>query len=151
MATSSGLRNRLNRAKPAARQWMRLIPQESKRMKYMLLIYSSQIEIPALSPEEQQAYWNAWFAYSAKADQAGVRVANEGLAPVTAAKTVRVRGGKTVVTDGPFAETHEQLGGFYLIDALNLDEAIQWAARIPGAKYGSVEVRPVMQYEPSGG
>ena len=74
----------------------------------------------------------------------------EGLQPSSAATTVRVRDGERVLTDGPFAETKEQLGGFYLLDCDNLDEAIDWAAKIPGAGHGSVEVRPVMNYEGAG-
>ena len=73
-------------------------------------------------------------------------VSNDGLRPATDATTVRVWNGKTVVTDGPFAETHEQLGGYYILDCQDLDDAIRWAAKIPGARYGSVEVRPVLPY-----
>ena len=115
-------------------------------MKYMLLIYNNPSEAPKLSPEEEQADMNAWFAFGTEAEKAGVMVSNEGLYPVTDATTVRVRAGKTLTTDGPFAETHETLGGYYLLDCKDLDDAIVWAAKIPGAKYGSIEVRPVMSY-----
>jgi hypothetical protein len=74
----------------------------------------------------------------------------EGLEPTSSATTVRVRDGERVLSDGPFAETKEQLGGFYLLDCASLDEAIDWAAKIPGASTGSVEVRPVMNYEGAG-
>ena len=115
-------------------------------MKYMLLIYGNQKEAPQMSEADQQADMQAWFTFGTEAEAAGVMVSNDGLYPVTDATTVRVRGGKTLTTDGPFAETHEQLGGYYLLDCKDLDEAIKWAAKIPGAKYGSIEVRPVMTY-----
>jgi hypothetical protein len=75
-------------------------------------------------------------------ETAGVLLSSSGLSPVASATTLRVRAGKTLITDGPFAETHEQLGGYFLLDCKDLDEAIRWAARIPTAEYGSVEVRP---------
>jgi hypothetical protein len=115
-------------------------------MKYMLLIYNNQSEAPQFTPEEQQANAQAWFAFSAEAQAAGVLLYNDGLAPITSATTVRVRDGKTLITDGPFAETHEQLGGYYMFECKDLDEAISWAAKNPGAKYGSIEVRPVNVY-----
>ncbi len=76
----------------------------------------------------------------------GVLLSNNGLSSVTDATTVRVRDGKTLIADGPFAETHEQLGGYYLFDCKDLDEAISWAAKIPSALYGSIEVRPLNQW-----
>jgi hypothetical protein len=75
-----------------------------------------------------------------------VLVSNDGLSPAAAATTVRVRDGRPLVADGPFAETHEQLGGYYMLNCRDLDEAITWAAKIPGAAYGTVEIRPVMMY-----
>jgi hypothetical protein len=84
------------------------------------------------------------FATEAKA--AGVLLANDGLSPVSDATTLRVREGKTLIADGPFAETHEQLGGYYLIDCKDLDEALSWAAKIPSAQYGSIEVRPLNRW-----
>ena len=78
---------------------------------------------------------------------AGVLLANNGLDPVTNATTVRVRDGKTLITDGPFAETHEQLGGYFLLECNDLDEAIRWAEKIPTAKYGSIEIRPLWAAE----
>ena len=81
--------------------------------------------------------------FAAETKAAGVWLANNGLSSVADASTVRVRDGKTLIVDGPFAETHEQLGGYFLLDCKDLDEAISWAAKIPGAKYGSVEVRPL--------
>ena len=88
-------------------------------------------------------YWG----FEDEVRKSGVHVAGEALHPITSATTVRVRDGKTLTTDGPFAETREHLGGFYLIDAKDLDDAIQWAAKIPTAASGSVEVRPVVLFE----
>src|SRR6266540_368224 len=105
-------------------------------MKYILLIYADASEAPDYTPEQRQAAMQAWFAYGAQAEAAGVLVSNEGLHPVADATTVRVRNGKTLTTDGPFAETHEQLGGYYVLDCKDLDEALRWAEKIPTAKYG---------------
>jgi hypothetical protein len=112
-------------------------------MKYMLLMYASQSAQLQLTPEEQRALQQDWFAYMQAARAAGVLIDNNGLAPVTSATTVRVRDGKTLTTDGPFAETHEVLAGFSLLECQNLDDAIGWAVRIPMARYGSVEIRPL--------
>jgi hypothetical protein len=112
-------------------------------MKYMLLIYANQAEGPSYTPEEQQVASQAWHSLTAEMKAAGVFVANNGLAPVSDATNVRVRNGKTLIADGPFAETHEQLGGYYLLDCKDLDEAIAWAIRIPGAQWGTIEVRPL--------
>ncbi|MCL4302194.1 MAG: YciI family protein [Anaerolineae bacterium] len=115
-------------------------------MKYMLLMYANESQAPDYTPEEHQAVAQAWSAFGKEAEAAGVLVSNNGLCSVTDATTVRVREGKTLVTDGPFAETHEQLGGYYLLDCQDIDEAIRWAAKIPLAKYGSIEVRPLNQW-----
>lgn len=112
-------------------------------MKYMLLIYGNQSEMPDLTPEQRRAGMQVWMDYEHEAKAAGVLLAYNGLLPTTDATTVRIRDGETFITDGPFAETHEQLGGFYLIDVNNLDEALQWAAKIPSVRYGSIEVRPL--------
>jgi hypothetical protein len=112
-------------------------------MKYMLLMYASESFVPN-TPEEQQAVApEIWFALMKEMKDAGVLLSNNGLAPTTTATTVRFREGKTLITDGPFAETHEQLGGFFLLECKDLDEALGWAEKIPHAKYGSVEVRPL--------
>ncbi len=111
-------------------------------MKYMLLMYASESKQPNHTPEEYQAAAQAWNAFQKEIEAAGVVLSNTGLAPIADATTVRVRDGKTLTTDGPFAETHEQLGGYYLLELDNLDEAIRWAAKIPTAKYGSIEIRP---------
>jgi hypothetical protein len=115
-------------------------------MKYMMLIYAIASEAPVYTPEEHQAAVQAWVAFTTEAKAAGVLVANDGLSPVSDATTVRVRNGKTLIADGPFAETHEQLGGYYMLDCADLDEAIGWAAKLPGAKFGTVEIRPVLTY-----
>ena len=110
-------------------------------MKYMLLMYANETEAPK-TPEEYQAAAQAWTTFGQEVSAAGVLLSNTGLSPVADATTVRVRDGKTLTTDGPFAETHEQLGGYYLLECKDLDEAIRWAEKIPTAKYGSIEVRP---------
>lgn len=112
-------------------------------MKYMLLMYADQSIAQNSTPEEGQAAMQAWFAFNKEAEAAGVLLSTNGLSPVTNATTVRVRNGKTLTTDGPFAETHEQLFGYYLFDCKDLDEAVGWAAKIPTAKDGSIEVRPL--------
>jgi hypothetical protein len=108
-------------------------------MKYLLLMYASESEIPESTPELYQA----WMDYIQEANAAGVLLSNNGLAPDGSATTVRIREGKTLITDGPFAETHEQLGGFSVLECENLDEAIRWAEKIPTVKYGSIEIRPL--------
>jgi hypothetical protein len=112
-------------------------------MKYMLLMYANEAEVSKLTPEELKAVQQAWFAYMKEAQAAGVLLANGGLAPITSATTVRVRNGKSLVTDGPFAETHEQFGGYSVLECVDLDEAIRWAEKIPTAQYGSIEIRPL--------
>jgi len=111
-------------------------------MKYMLLIYSNPSALPQ-TPEAIQAAAPAWYALNQELEAAGVLLGNKGLAPVTDATKLQIRDGKTLVADGPFAETHEHLGGYYLIDVKDLDEALAWAAKVPAAKYGTVEVRPL--------
>ncbi len=112
-------------------------------MKYMLLMYANETQTQQITPEQQEALQKTWFSLLQEARDAGVMVTTNGLAPTASATTVRVRSGKTLTTDGPFAETHEQLGGFFILDCQDLDEAIGWAARVPHAQYGSVEVRPL--------
>jgi hypothetical protein len=92
----------------------------------------------------------AYGAVTQEMNEKGVFVAGDGLHPTQTATTVRVREGDREVTDGPFAETKEQLGGFYVLDVKDLDEAIEWAAKIPGSQFGSVEIRPVMVYDEAG-
>lgn len=113
-------------------------------MKYALLIYSSEAAGPQ-TEEEMMAEMPQWFAYTEELNQAEKNLGGEALQPSMTATTVQVRDGQRITTDGPFAETKEVLGGFYLIDATDLDEAIAWAEKIPAAPYGSIEVRPVME------
>jgi hypothetical protein len=119
-------------------------------MKYLLTIYGDESGWNDLSPEEGQQIMAAYGAFGQAAQDAGVLLGGEGLQSSSTATTVKVRDGETITTDGPFAETREQLGGYYLLDCKDLDEAIGWAARIPGAQQGSIEVRPVMDYEAMG-
>jgi len=112
-------------------------------MKYMLLMYWNQSQMPQSTPEQQKVSLQAWQDYLAETKAAGALVSYNGLAPVSSATTVRVRQGKTLTSDGPFAETHEQLGGFVLLDCKDLDEAIAWAAKLPNASDGSIEIRPL--------
>jgi hypothetical protein len=115
-------------------------------MRYLLLIYSEE-STGAPDPAEIETVMNEYYAYENAVGEAGVKQAGEALQPSATATTVRLKGGERVVTDGPFAETREVLGGFYLLDVPDLDAALDWAARCPGAKYGSVEVRPIMEFD----
>ena len=116
-------------------------------MKFLLTIYGEESGWGDASPEEIDQVMAAYEAFGRAAAEAGVLVGGEGLQPTSTATTVRVRDNETLTTDGPFAETREQLGGYYLLDCSDLDDAIGWAARVPGAQNASVEVRPVMNYE----
>ena len=115
-------------------------------MRYLLLIYGNEAAGAAMSPAEQEAEMGEYWAYTSAVNEAGVNLSAEALQPTATATTVRVRDGKTLTTDGPFAETKEQLGGYYAINCNNLDEAIAWAAKIPGARRGSIEVRPIVDF-----
>jgi len=117
-------------------------------MKYLLMIYSDEKVEAGMSPAEQGAYMAAYNAFTKATVDRNVFNAGEALQSTATATTVRVRNGQTVTTDGPFAETKEQLGGYYLLNCKNLDEAIEFAAMIPGAKHGSIEVRPIMEFGP---
>jgi hypothetical protein len=112
-------------------------------MKYILLIYSSERQWAAMSPSELAAVMGEYRTFTESIRASGNMVGGDRLDTVDTATTVRVRDGKTLTTDGPYAETKEQLAGYYLVEAKDIDEAIGIAARIPGAKYGAVEVRPV--------
>lgn len=116
-------------------------------MRYLCLIYTSEVEDAKRTPEQQEANMGAYFAYTQEITEAGVNAGGEALQPIATATSVRVRNGETITTDGPFAETKEQLGGYYMLDCENLDEAIKWAAKIPGAKDGTIEVRPIWEFE----
>lgn len=118
-------------------------------MKYLALIYSDENDTSIHPPEgspEQQAIMQEYFAFGAAGDEAGVVVGGDALTPTTTATSVQVRDGATITTDGPFAETKEHLGGFYMLECDNLDTAIEWAARIPHARTGTIEVRPVVDF-----
>ena len=119
-------------------------------MKYAITIYGDESQRENASPEDMQAVSQAYATLTEEMQGAGVLVAGEGLYPTPTATTVRVRDGERSVTDGPFAETKEALGGFYVLDCTNLDEAIDWAAKIPGSQTGSVEIRPVMVFDEAG-
>jgi hypothetical protein len=112
-------------------------------MQYMLLIYGAEAAEQTLTESQAAEMMGAYRAYTEALRKAGVLVGGERLKPVSAATTVRVKGGKTEVLNGPYADTREQLGGYYLIDAPDLDAALSWAARCPGASHGTMEVRPV--------
>jgi hypothetical protein len=116
-------------------------------MKYLLLIYENEGAFAGLSEAEQGKVFGEYRQYTQDITKSGHRLAGEALQPTATATTVRVKDGKTLTTDGPFAETREQLGGFYMVEARDLDEAIALAARIPSARIGSIEVRPVMTFE----
>ena len=112
-------------------------------MKYMLLIYEAESQAGEPDPAELQE----WFDRTEEMREEGILGAGEPLQPTATATTVRSRNGRTVTSDGPFAETREQLGGYYIIDVPDLDEAIRWAGRMPNVARGSIEVRPVMEFD----
>lgn len=116
-------------------------------MRYILLINTDEAAEAARSEEENAAVYESYFAFSRDIRESGAYITGEALLPTSTATTVRVRDGQILTTDGPYAETKEQLGGFYLIEAADLDEAIAWAAKIPGAKEGAIEVRPIMEFD----
>jgi hypothetical protein len=112
-------------------------------MKYLLLNYMNETTMLSLPKEDAGRMHAAYMAYVDAMNKAGVLLANHGLRPTSEATTVRAPGGKQTVLDGPFAETKEQLGGYFLIEVADLDAALSWAARCPGAELGAIEVRPV--------
>ena len=116
-------------------------------MRYLCLIYDEEKQLAAMSQSESDAFMGEYFAFTDGIRKSGHYIGGEALQSVQTATTVRSRNGKISATDGPFAETREQLGGFYLINAKDLNEAIQVAAKIPSARLGSVEVRPVMEFD----
>jgi hypothetical protein len=115
-------------------------------MQYLLLIYQNEAEVDAASEAATKAMHDEYRTFTQSIIQTGHFKAGDALKRTPTATTVRVRNGKTMTTDGPFAETREQLAGYYLIEAKDLDDAIAIAARVPSAKIGSIEVRPVMVY-----
>jgi hypothetical protein len=111
-------------------------------MRYLILIYENE----ATTPQDESEFAK-WFDYTERLKASGCYVSGEALLPTSTATTVRKQGDKVLTTDGPFAETKEQLGGFYLVDCKDLDEALKWAAEIPSVGRGPVEVRPIMEFE----
>ena len=116
-------------------------------MRYALLIYASEQDWASQSEEQAQTQFQDYMAFTKDIVDRGLQQSGEALQPTATATTVRVRDGGTVTTDGPFAETKEQLGGFYIVEAKDLDEAIEIATKIPDVRVGSIEVRPVMEMD----
>jgi hypothetical protein len=116
-------------------------------MKYLCLIYDDEQKLAAMPKPESDAFMGEYFTFTEAIKQSGHYLGGEALQPIHTATTVRIRNGKMSTTDGPFAETKEQLGGFYLINAKDLNDAVAVATRIPSARLGSVEVRPIMEFE----
>jgi hypothetical protein len=120
--------------------------KRGNEMQYLLMIYQNEAEYGKIDPATSKKMVEEYGAFTQSIIQSGNFKAGDRLQPTTTATTVRVRDGKTLTTDGPFAETREQLGGYYLIEARDLDAALEVAARIPGARFGSIEVRPIWVY-----
>ena len=116
-------------------------------VKYMLLLASNPADEPGPDSEAFSSYMGEWAAYSQALAEAGAMVAGEALQGADTASTVQVRDGKRLVTDGPFIESKEVIGGYYVIDVANLAEALDWAAKIPPSHFGTIEVRPVMEFD----
>jgi len=116
-------------------------------MRYLCLIYAEETKVGTMSQSEASAFTGEYVAFSEGIQKSGHFLGGEALQPAHTATTLRLRNGKVSTTDGPFAETKEQLGGFYLINARDLNEAIQVASRIPSARLGSIEVRPIREFE----
>ncbi len=114
-------------------------------MRYALLVYANEAVYAAMKPEEYAAMFQGHATFASEAQQRGILADGAPLQPTTTATTVRIRDGRTLITDGPFAETKEQLAGFYILNCRDLDEALAMAARVPDAAYGSIEIRPVME------
>jgi hypothetical protein len=119
---------------------------ETKAKRYIALIYTDESRDADAKPEDMQRMMDAYNAYTAAIQKAGVMETGDALEGTNVATTVRVRNGQRQTTDGPFAETKEQLGGFYILKCKDLDEAIEWASKIPASEYGSIEVRPIMEF-----
>lgn len=119
-------------------------------MKYMILIYSDPSKEPAYGTPGFDQMMSGYFAFNQKLNSDGVSYSGDALKGVETATSLRLRGGKVETMDGPFAETKEHLGGYYVVDVADLDTALRYAAMIPTAEYGTIEVRPAMDYNPSG-
>jgi len=116
-------------------------------MKYLCLIYDEEKKLETMSKADGEAMMGEYFGFTEGIKKSGHYLGGNALQPVQTATTVRVRNGKVSTTDGPFAETQEQLGGYYLIEAKDLNDAIQVAAKIPSSRIGSIEVRPIMEFD----
>ena len=116
-------------------------------MQYLLLIYGDENGWQTMSEEEGRQVMEAYGTYTQELEGSGAMVGGNALQPTQTATTVRVRNDETLTTDGPFAETKEQLGGYYIVDVPSEDDALAWAEKIPSARYGRVEVRPVMVFD----
>jgi hypothetical protein len=124
---------------------MQVIIRGGKMMKYMIMTYESQEDFVARTDSKrQEQYWSAWKAYGAAMKEAGIILSMNGLQPENMATTVRLIDGQRQVEDGPYANTKDQLGGYFIIDVPDINKAIEWAVRCPAAVTGAVEVRPVM-------
>ena len=115
-------------------------------MKYLCLIYDEEKKLEQMPKSEGEAFMGEYFGFTEGIKKSGHYLGGNALQPVQTATTVRVRNGKVSTTDGPFAETQEQLGGYYLIEAKDLNDALQVAAKIPSARIGTIEVRPIMEF-----
>jgi hypothetical protein len=115
-------------------------------MRYMLLIYVNESVYETQNPEDQARDYQEYNAFTEEAEKRGFTPQGEALQAVATATTVQVRDGKILTTDGPFVETKEQLGGYYMLNCKDLDEAIEMSAKLPGARHGSVEIRPIMEF-----
>ena len=113
---------------------------------YMLLIYDDESTWRGMSEEERNGVMGEYLAYTEELRDAGAYVAGDALQPTSTARSVRMREGERLTTDGPFAETKEVLGGYYLVEAASDEEALDWAAKIPSARFGTIEVRPVVVF-----
>jgi hypothetical protein len=122
-------------------------PDERSDMQYMCLIYDDEKVWDGMAEDERNTLFADYGAFTESIKDSGNYVAGDALQPIATATSVRVRDGQTLVTDGPFAETKEQLGGYYLVEAKDVDEALKIAERIPSARYGTIEVRPVVVWE----
>ncbi len=118
-------------------------------MQYVLLIYSDEDLMASLSDEERGAYFQGYGAFEGEVQERGIKTGGQPLQPISTSTTVRIRDGEMLITDGPFAETKEQLAGFYVLECSDLDAAIALARKMPDAQYGAIEIRPVYTKLPS--
>src|SRR5919107_2516631 len=121
-------------------------PRKEEHVQFMLLIYDDEATWRDMPEAERNSVMGEYFAYTEALKNAGVYVSGDALQPTDTAKSVRVRDGRSVASDGPFAETREVLGGYYLVDVESEADALEWAAKIPSARFGTIEVRPVVVF-----